>query len=73
MAPGTHCLENQIRDAEPESQKASSALDQSPEHHSMINFTEMLADLRAHDVLCRELLVVVERESQLLRQTPTPE
>jgi hypothetical protein len=30
--------------------------------------TTMLADLRAHQALCRELLALAERESQALRQ-----
>lgn len=34
----------------------------------MNTFPQMLADLRAHQSVCRELLVLAERESQALRQ-----
>jgi hypothetical protein len=34
----------------------------------MTAFHQILADLRNHQVLCRELLLLAERESQLLRQ-----
>ena len=34
----------------------------------MNTFPQMLADLRAHQTVCRELLVLAERESQALRQ-----
>ena len=37
----------------------------------MNNFPQMLADLRAHQAICRELLVLAERESQALRQNQT--
>jgi flagellar biosynthesis/type III secretory pathway chaperone len=32
-------------------------------------FAQMLTDLRAHQVICRELLGLAERESQALRQS----
>jgi hypothetical protein len=34
-------------------------------------FPQMMADLRAHQAACRELLVLAERESQALRQGQT--
>ena len=34
-------------------------------------FPQMIADLRAHQVACRELLLLAERESQALRQGQT--
>ena len=37
----------------------------------MNNFPQMLTDLRAHQMICRELLVLAERESQALRQSQT--
>jgi hypothetical protein len=37
----------------------------------MNTFPQMLADLRAHQSLCRELLNLAERESQALRQNQT--
>ena len=38
---------------------------------SMNTLHQMLADLRSHQALCRELLVLAERESQALRQNQT--
>ena len=35
-------------------------------------FAQVTTDLRAHQVLCRELLALAERESQALRQNQTP-
>ena len=37
----------------------------------MNNFPQMLTDLRAHQMICRELLTLAERESQALRQNQT--
>lgn len=37
----------------------------------MNNFPQMLTDLRAHQIICRELLLLAERESQALRQGQT--
>ena len=37
----------------------------------MNTFPPMLADLRAHQTVCRELLALAERESQALRQGQT--
>src|SRR6185295_18330520 len=39
----------------------------------MITPIEMLADLRTHDTICRELLALAERESHLLRRAQTAE
>ena len=37
----------------------------------MNNLPQMLTDLRTHQMICRELLVLAERESQALRQNQT--
>ena len=37
----------------------------------MNNFPQTLTDLRAHQMICRELLALAERESQALRQNQT--